>query len=461
MTDIIQQQKMEQKLALSNQQLQSLQLLYLPVWELEQTINEAVESNPVLEYEEFSNTVSIDELSNENSSSEETSFNDDYPADDDSYSDNAETQAKRDTFLSGITEEESLQQQLLNELLYLNLSPDKQEIAEEIISNIEDSGIIGTTLADIAMVCNADLDEVESVLHLIQAISIPGVGARDLQECLKLQLLAKNSTDPQLFELIDNYLEHIGNNNLNYIAENMGITLDRLNLLLDEIRTLNPHPGAKQSENKSDFIIPEAEILYDEELSQFRLVMNDYYIPKIKISDRYSKLLEDQFLNKEDREYLRQKLSDAKNFQSSLTMREKTLEKIAKLILEEQAAFWSDGVEALKVMTMAYAAKKLDVHEATISRACAGKYILTPQGLFEFKYFFAHGVKNTSGEELSNLAIKERIQFYIDTENTEKPLSDEKIASLLEDEGINISRRTVAKYRDAMNIAPAHKRKFL
>jgi RNA polymerase sigma-54 factor len=171
--------------------------------------------------------------------------------------------------------------------------------------------------------------------------------------------------------------------------------------------------------------------------------------------------LNDKFLSKEDREYLKQKISDAQTFQGSLEMREKTIERIAELIMIEQHDFWANGVNSLKPMTMAQVAEQLGVHEATVSRACSGKYILTPQGLLEFKYFFSHGVKSSDGVELSNLAVKEKIRHYIDTEDAEKPLSDEKIASLLKSANINISRRTVAKYRDSMNIAPAHKRKTI
>ena len=468
MIDIKQQQKIEQNLTLSARQLQSLQLLYVPIFELEQSINSAVENNPVLEYEEFAADRLSEKLPTEDFSD---NFNHENSDSFDNYNDNfeyenydgdvAEKQQKRDNFFAAISEEDSLQTQLLNELSYLNLSEKQFEIGEEIIGNIEESGIVGTTLADIAMVCNADLDEVEEVLHIIQSIRTPGVGARDLAECLKLQLIASNRQDELLFELIDNYLPEIGDNNLSYIAENMNISSERLNQLLAEIRTLNPHPGAVAAENKSNFIIPEAEIRFDEELSQYRLILNDYYIPKIRVSEKYTNLLNDKFLSKEDREYLKQKISDAQTFQGSLEMREKTIERIAELIMIEQHDFWANGVNSLKPMTMAQVAEQLGVHEATVSRACSGKYILTPQGLLEFKYFFSHGVKSSDGVELSNLAVKEKIRHYIDTEDAEKPLSDEKIASLLKSANINISRRTVAKYRDSMNIAPAHKRKTI
>lgn len=475
MIDFQQQQKIEQSLTLSARQIQSLQLLYVPIFELEQSINTEIENNPLLEYEEFSGDALNEPLSNEKVSTSTRNVEDDEEntfdkENNSSYLDNffeknsndtkkPEANAKRDNFFEGITDEESLRQQLLNELSYLNLTIEEFSIAEAIIDNIEDSGILGTTLADIAMIYNCDLEEIERILSIIQSISAPGIGARDLAECLKLQLIAQNQTDPQLFDLVDNYLEEIGNNNLSYIAKSMQISLDRLNCLIEKIRTLNPHPGTKKNTEKNNYIIPEAEIIYDNNLKKFRLIVNDSYLPKIQISERYSNLLNDKFLPPEDRDYLRQKLSDAKNFQTSLILREKTIERIANLIMDNQHEFWFNGIDSLKPMTMAQAAEILEIHEATVSRACAGKYLLTPQGLFEFKFFFAHGIKSNSGEEISNLAIKEKIKFYIDTENSDKPLSDEKIVALLKDDGINISRRTVAKYRDTMNIAPAHKRK--
>ncbi|MBQ9788484.1 MAG: RNA polymerase factor sigma-54 [Lentisphaeria bacterium] len=470
MTEINQQQKIEQKLSLSAKQLQSLQLLYVPIFELEQSINNAVETNVVLEYEEFSdNTPQVENKENNfsdndnNMESYSENFSDDY---NDNYNesdnyDNAEKQKKRDNFLANITEEVSLQQQLLNELSYLELSAKDFEIAEEIISNIGDSGIIETTLADIAMVCNVELEDIERILQLIQSITIPGVGARDLKECLKLQLIAANRNDEQLFELIDNHLQDIADNNLNFIAESMKISLDELNVLLEQIRRLNPHPGAMNHENKSNFIIPEAEIIYDEELDDYRLAINDYYIPKIRIAERYTNMLNDKFLSANDRDYLKQKITEAQNFTASLALREKTITKIAELIMNEQHDFWRNGAASLKPMTMAQAAERLNIHEATVSRGCSGKYLLTPQGLLEFKYFFSHGIQNSDGENFSVTSIKEKIRRFIDSENSDKPLSDEKISAMLKSEGIDISRRTVAKYRDAMEIAPAHKRKLI
>lgn len=463
MTEFAQQQNISQQQLLSNRQLQSLKLLSVPIFELETTINDIVETNPVLEFEEFAgeqlNTPIIDENyndDNENNPSDEYNYNDDS----DNWANNDEAQKQRDNFFENILEEESMQQQLIHEASYLNLSAHEFEIAESIISSIGENGILVTPLADIAMATNSDMEEVEKILQLIQSITIPGIAARDLPECLKLQLIAKGDTNPLLFTLIDNFLEEISQNHLVNICRDLNISMEELNQLLAIIRELNPHPGLLFSSKRSEFIIPEAEIKLNPETSEYYLILNDYYIPKIKISSQYSKLLETKELSKEDYQYLKQKLNDANNFKNSLAMREKTIERIARIIMNTQHDFWANGVNSLTPMTMAEIASQLELHEATISRACSNKYLQTPQGLFEFKYFFTHGIKSDAGNAISNLSIKEKIKNYISNESPSKPLSDDKISELLKNEGINISRRTVAKYRDAQNIPATHLRKI-
>lgn len=470
MIEFNQQQKIEQQQQLSAQQLQSLSLLSVPVLELQEKINEIMNSNPLLEYESYPDSALMRELPDASIEEEHKNLSDDdnyYPSDSDSWQDDLpipdgmqdfspEQQSKRDYFFSNITEHESMQQQLMQELSYLDLAENEREIAEAIVGAVDDSGFLTTPLADIAQASNAELFEVEDMLEKMQKIFPPGIGARDLKECLKLQLEAANETDPDVFRLLE-YLEEFGNNKMEYLSDVLGISIEKLNELGDKIRSLDPHPGSAFSHSKAEFVAPEATVVFEN--GRYIVKEHDEFLPKLKISEEYAKMLEDKTLPQETVSYLQKKLQEAELFRNSLFMREKTIVRIAAFIVENQQEFFSDGVEALRPMTMAQAAEALDIHETTVSRGCAGKYLATPQGLLEFKFFFSGGFQNADGADISVHAIRQKIREYIEDEDPRKPLSDEKISAMLEADGLKVARRTVAKYREQMNILPTNLRR--
>lgn len=471
MIDIKQQQKISQQQQLSSRQLQSLSLLSVPVQELQSKTEEIINSNPVLEYEIMPGSSLLRELpdsSIEDDRRQTAEDDDDFYNDTESWHDDlpipemmenysAANLEKRDFFFSNITENESMQQQLMREVNFLNLPQEQFDLAEAIVGAIDERGMLTTPLADIAMCTNADIFEAENMLEKLQKIFPPGIGSRDLQECLRLQLEAQGENDPKLFELLEN-LNDFGSNRMELLADKMNISISELNILGDKIRKLNPYPGRLLNSSKTEFIVPELEILRDKD-GGFVLKNHDELLPRVKISNEYTAMAANPDISAEDRNYLKQKIDEAENFVNSLLMREKTIVRIGNFIMEKQYDFLDKGIEFLKPMTMAQAAEALNLHETTISRGCANKYLATPQGLFEFKFFFAGGFTSQDGEDISVHAIQKKIREYIEDENPAKPLSDEKISQLLAESGLKVARRTVAKYREQMNILPTNLRR--
>jgi RNA polymerase sigma-54 factor len=331
------------------------------------------------------------------------------------------------------------------------------ELAMEIASLIDDTGYLKTPLADIAMTCDADISELEDALKLIQSFDPPGVGARNLQECLILQLERKNMLTPLLKGILDTGFEDIEKNRLPQLAKRLGVTLDELTSALKLLRTLDPAPGAGKIKDGGQVPV-ELEIYRDEDgVYQVRLI-NERPL-KFKISERYSKLLEDPDVSSEDKEYLKEKLESARELLRGLAQRKSTILKLGEVIADTQKDFFDRGAEYLHSLTMRQAAEKLQVHETTVSRAVAGKYAATPRGVYPLRYFFSGGYLNSSGEDIGVNAVKEKLRELIAQEDPSSPLSDEKLAGMLKACGVDIARRTVAKYREAMKIPSASLRR--
>ncbi len=468
MIDVRQEHKISQQQQLSARQYQSLDLLEVPIQDLQSRIEEAMNSNPMLEYADLpgnSMTSPLPEAPFENNENADEDgeyyagddvWHDDLPIPGENGSFSEEQQQKMDYFFSSLTEKESIHDKLMRELGALKLSDAEKNLAEAIIIAIDDNGFLGTNIVDIAQSEDVELFEAEEMLKRLQKIFPPGVGARDLSECLKLQLEAAGETEPLLYELVAN-IEEFGRNKLVALAEKMNISIEELNRLGDRIRKLNPFPASELAAADAGTVIPEVSAVWEN--GEFVLKQDNEILPKIKISEHYSQMLDDPNLPQDVRTYLRNKLNDAKEFTGSLERREKTIIRIARFILENQQDFFSDGVEALRPMTMAQAAVALGNDEATISRGCKGKYIGTPQGVFEFKYFFSGGYTNADGEEVSARAVQEKIREYIEDEDPYKPLSDEKISRMLRSDGFEVARRTVAKYRELQHILPSSLRR--
>ena len=441
------------------QQKQSLEILHLPVLELEQFLAKEAAENPMLEeYEELPAKDDSENADQENSSEdapEVDEWGDEVNIPDPARRNGDENQP--DFWMNRPAPEPSLMDQLDAEIATCKLDSRICELAGELVGQLNDSGFLTTPLADLAMICDADISEIEEALRLVQSFDPPGVGARDLAECLKLQLARKDMLTPLLEKIIDTGFEDIEKNRLPQLAKRLGVTLDELTSALKILRTLDPAPGAGKVKDGGQVPV-ELEIYRDEDgVYQVRLI-NERPL-KFKISERYSKLLEDPDVSSEDKEYLKEKLESARELLRGLAQRKSTILKLGEVIADTQKDFFDRGAEYLHSLTMRQAAEKLQVHETTVSRAVAGKYAATPRGVYPLRYFFSGGYLNSSGEDIGVNAVKEKLRELIAQEDPSSPLSDEKLAGMLKASGIDIARRTVAKYREAMKIPSASLRR--
>lgn len=451
---------LRQEQQLSARQLQSLELLNLPLLDLEERLTQELAANPLLEaepdeeWQEPSPPASApepeDEATLDERAAESEEWADELPMPPGT-GESGPTGEQQEYMLNSLTTAPTLQEQLNAELATTPLPPRIRRLAEEAVCSIDDSGYLRTTAADLAMTSDATLEEAETAIRTIQTFDPPGVGCRDLAECLKLQLERKNALTPLLAEILAHHLDEIARNRLPQLAKTLHISVEELNAAIAELRKLNPFPGTALASTRSEFILPEVAIVRRED-GDYEAVPRRGGMPKLFLAERYLRLLETPDLSPEDRAYLREKLQQAREFLHALDLRQSTIVRIAEVLIRTQREFLDSGVEHLKPLTMKQAGDMLELHETTISRAVANKYVETPQGTFPFKYFFTAGFTGADGQEFSNRAVMEKIRELIEREDPAKPLSDEQLARQLKDAGLSVARRTVAKYREQMNI---------
>lgn len=360
---------------------------------------------------------------------------------------------------------ESLIEHLLWQLQMINLSEADRDIAMAIIDAIDDDGYLNESLDDIHTgVIKAheeiEMDEVEAVLHLIQRFDPVGVASRNLQECLLLQLEQFTAT-PELINaraIIREHLDLLGNHDYAKLKRYTRLSENELSLAISFIQTLNPKPGASIATSSTQYVVPD--VFVRKEKNRWLVELNPETAPKLRVNPLYASYI-NRSNRSEDNTYMKNNLQEAKWFLKSLQSRNETLMRVATAIVEHQRTFLEYGEEGMKPLVLRDIAEELELHESTISRVTTQKYMHTPNGLFEFKYFFSSHVSTADGGECSATAIRAMIKKLIDNEDSRKPMSDNKIAGLLVDQGINVARRTVAKYREAMMIPPSNERKRL
>jgi RNA polymerase sigma-54 factor len=358
---------------------------------------------------------------------------------------------------------ETLQDHLLWQLELTPLSDTDRLIAQALIDAIDEEGYLRTKVDEISQSLDFDVDvrEIEVVLMRVQQFDPVGVGARDLQECLLLQLKELPSTTSMLKEaqiLISEYLSLLGAKDYTQLLKRMKLNREQLQEVIDLIQSLNPRPGTKIDSNPSSYIIPD--VFVKKIKGQWRVDLNPEIAPKLRINNYYMGLIT-RAKNKSEADSLKNHLQEARWFIKSLRSRHETLLRVASCIVEKQKEFLDYGEEAMKPLVLHDIASELEMHESTISRVTTQKFIHTPRGIFELKYFFSSHVNTDGGGECSSTAIRALIKKLIAVENSAKPLSDSKIADVLSERGIQVARRTVAKYREAMGIPPSNERKLL
>ncbi len=478
------QLRVGQSLSMTPQLQQAIRLLQLSSLELQVEIQEALESNPLLEVEEDYDydapeavIRSNDDDSREISELENRDIPEDLPVDsqwEDTFehqhtgpatgSGNADGDFERD---SEDSSSDSLQQHLLWQMRLTPFTETEQAIATTIIDSIEDDGYLKCTLDDIQQslgeeFAEVELDEIETVLHRIQHFDPVGVGARDLRECLLIQLRLYDASALQqidlLTELIDKHLDTLAKRDYVLIKRALKVSDDELTELVRSIQLLNPRPGSAIQTDNTEYIVPD---VYAKKVNgHWRLSLNPDNAPRLQIAEHYAQLINRADSSAENT-YLKNNLQEARWFLKSLQSRNETLIKVTEAIVERQKDFLDHGEEAMRPLVLADIAETVEMHESTISRVTTRKYLHTPRGIFELKFFFSSHVGTESGGECSATAIRAIIKKLVAAENPRKPLSDSKIADILGEEGINVARRTIAKYRETLLIPPSNERKRL
>jgi len=465
---------------------QAIRLLQLSSLELQAEIQEALESNPLLEVEEDFELDGDSSTAQENKEIAEAVTQDDMHLDNGTMPDELPTDSQwEDTFDapaatstssqiidSGMEREnednsgESLQQHLLWQMRLTPFSNAERAIATTIIDSIEDDGYLKGTLEDIQQSLDSEfeeieLDEIEAVLHRIQHFDPVGVAARDLRECLLIQLKLYESDLENmglLTELIDKHLDTLAKRDYAQIKRALKVSDEQLTELVRTIQILNPRPGSHIQVDKTEYIVPD---VYTRKINgKWQLSLNPDNAPRIQVAEHYAQMIK-RADNSADNTYLKNNLQEARWFLKSLQSRNETLIKVSQAIIERQSSFLDHGDEAMKPLVLADIAEIVEMHESTISRVTTRKYLHTPRGIFELKFFFSSHVSTDSGGECSATAIRAIIKKLVAAENPQKPLSDSKIADILGDQGINVARRTIAKYRETLAIPPSNERKRL
>jgi len=473
-------QKMALQQMLAPQLQQSLALLQAPLMELQALVNQELEQNPVLEENpelELAQKEPDGEFDAEESPQDPAAPDAEWESQierltqldqewKDYFSETAlpsvrhskDDEERRQHMFDSLTTSTSLQEELRDQVRLSDLDASHYDLADMLIGNIDEGGFLKASTNELIFSTNAPKETIERVVELIQSFDPPGVGARDLRECLMLQLERIGKQQSLEYRILDRCFSLLGKRKFPDIARDLGQSLDAVVQAAKRISHLNPRPGGAFRGDTETYVTPEVFITRAED-GEYQISVNNDHIPRIRISNTYKDLLSTSSSATDLKEYIREKIRSGKFLIKSIDQRQQTITKIAHEILRRQRDFFDHGITHLKPMTMMQVAEQVGVHETTVSRAVSGKYLECPQGLFELKFFFTSGIQTASGEDVSNASVKDLINDMVRDENPSKPLSDDQIVKLLMGKEIKIARRTVAKYRGELNILPSHLRK--
>ncbi len=455
-----------QKLIMTPELRQAIQILQFNNVELTEYIEKQLEVNPFLESIDKNTEVVSKEDNhveiNKSDKKDEIDWKDVIEKYDDiSYKayGNAVNSEEKQTFETYTSKKMSLKDHLMLQLGVSVKTQKEKRVGEFIIESLDNKGYLGCTLQDISLLLNEDVVEIERILRLVQSFDPLGVGARNLSECLMIQLKEKGIQDKNAYIIVEKYLEDVATNKIQKIAKELHITVKRVQSIFDIIKMLEPKParGFIVDSDNIRYIVPDVTI--EKINGEYVIIVNDSNLPMLTISGYYKSMISN-LDDKEANKFLTDKLNSSMWLIKSIEQRRMTLYKVVESILKFQRKFFDEGNNAIKPLVLKDVAEDIGVHESTVSRATNGKYVQTPRGIFELKYFFASSLDNDNGiEGVSSTSVKTQIQDLIKNESTQKPLSDQKIADILGESGINISRRTVAKYRDEMRIPSSSMRR--
>ena len=449
--------KLGQTLTMTPQLQQAIKLLQLPVMDLNQQIQEALESNVMLDMEELPEAPRIDSASTAEvrTLTADDSWRDVGRGQDSSFSGND----GRSMADFADDREQTLREHLLEQLETEKFTDAERIIGEAIIDAIDEDGYLFESLEEIRAVLGDDApapNRIERVLAKIQHFDPLGVGARSLTECIELQLAPYPPETPGLQaarRIADEFLELVADRNLTQLRRRLAVDDDELDHALALVRSCHPKPGQAVSGGRTEYVIPD--VFVRKQDGQWIVEISPSGVPRIRVNQQYAALVR----GNGDHSVLRAQLQEARWLVRSLEIRNETLYKVASTIVARQVEFFEHGEEAMKPMILRDIAEAIEMHESTVSRVTNNKYMHTPRGVFEFKYFFSSHVSSVDGDDQSSIAVRAKIRKLIGAENPRKPLSDSKITALLKEEGVQVARRTVAKYREALQIPSSSERR--
>jgi RNA polymerase sigma-54 factor len=470
--------RLGQELRINPRLYQAMDLLYMPLLDLQQHLKQELVANPFLEMVEPVEE-SVDETENETKEDENEVDWEDILLDGFETGGRREEYEEREYFEPTAVATRDLYDHLHDQIALLRLEPREVIIAEEIIGNIDDSGFLTCPLEQVVESLNDLLDgreseegrdpdleeiprftleEVEGVLRTIQALDPAGIGARDLRECLLLQLNDQLLENGLVYDIVDKHFEQLVNHRWAEISKELGVSPRDVQTAADEIAKLDPKPGLQYSGGEGNYII--ADLVVEKIDNDYIVFHNDTALPRLRLSRSYREVAQDKAkFTGENKEFISNKLNNANWMLQAIEQRRQTMLKVMNFIVNRQRDFFEEGIEHLKPLTLREVAEVINMHESTVSRVTNQKYVQTPRGVFPLKFFFSSGLSTDSGEDVSARGIKARIQKLVNDEDPKKPLTDQAIVDILKREGINIARRTVAKYRDQLGILSARMRK--
>jgi len=460
-----------QKLIMTPELRQAIAILQFSSLELGTYVEQQLQENPLLEIgEEFENATVEGKEKDKEEEEKEPEKENDYDIDwQDYFQDRSDLGMGKSemcreqndySYENYISLAPNLMEHLTRQLGLVKCTERKRAIAEYIIGNINDHGYLSYSIEEIAVQLNITANEVLESLIIVQTFDPPGVGARTLEECLLLQLKYLDLEDDQLVcQVVESYLMDLAAGKYNRIAQVLGVSVQEIQRVADLLKTLDPKPGRNFSGlNDNRYIVPD--IVLNKVDGEYEIVTNDTSVPRLTINNTYRAVLgQGSNGDSQTKKFVENKLNAAAWLIKSIEQRRLTLYKVTKCLVELQRDFLDYGVKYLKPLNLKTVADIVGLHESTVSRATSNKYIQTPQGVFEMKYFFSSGLSSVEGSSVSAESIKKTLHEMVDREDAKKPLNDQQIADMFNTRGVKISRRTVAKYRDEMNIPPIRKRK--
>ena len=493
---LYQSAQLRQDMRINPRLYQAMELLYMPLLDLEQHLKEQMAENPFLEMQDADDgkEVELKEDTLDEPMGDDQVDWEEILLDGFEVGGHRQQYEHREFFEPTPVEAQDLHDHLLGQLTLLSISEREVRLGEEIIGNIDDDGMFACEpneclkgindwleevrpgvrakaeeitdeggrmreLAEIEIVFRVyELEEVDHMLSVIQGFDPPGVGARNVRESLLIQLLNRGAKDSLEYRIVDNHFDQLIHRHTSDIAKAMGVKPIEVQDAADSISHLDPKPGSKYSTAPEEYVIPDLIVeLID---GDYMVFANDTSLPRLRVSQAYREVAKDKkAFTGENKEFIANKLNAANWMIQAIEQRRQTMLKVMNFIVERQRQFFQRGVQHLKPLTLREVADHIEMHESTVSRVTNKKFVQTPRGVYSLKYFFSSGLSTVSGDDISARGVQDKIKILVTNEDSQKPLTDQAIVSLLEGEGIKIARRTVAKYRDQLGILPARMRK--